>query len=111
MPAGFWSLAGRRTASDLPVFTLTDSLAGFTPEPLDTSRHFVRVRAQRAPGMIEFEFAIGDPKIFVELVMPRQAFAEFCATNRVEVLNPLDPDVAPGDWDWRLHNATHTRFK
>ena len=79
--------------------------------PMDTTRRFVRVSGERANGFVEFEFAIGEPEIFVEMILPRAAFAEFCANNRVELLSPRDPDAPQGDWDWRLTDATHTRFK
>lgn len=39
--------------------------------------------------MIEFEFAIGEPELFVELIMPSHAFAEFCAANQVTVLDQM----------------------
>jgi phenol hydroxylase P0 protein len=44
---------------------------------------YVRVRNRRPNGLIEFDFAIGAPEIFVELLMPVAEFDEFCATNRV----------------------------
>lgn len=78
---------------------------------MDTTRRFVRLSGERPNGFVEFEFAIGEPEIFVEMILPRVAFAEFCATNRVEMLPPRDPDAPQGDWDWRLADATHTRFK
>lgn len=79
--------------------------------PMDTTRRFVRLSGERPNGFIEFEFAIGEPEIFVEMILGREAFAEFCAANRVEMLPPRDPDAPQGDWDWRLADATHTRFK
>ena len=83
-----------------------------TEQPsMDTTRRFVRLSGERANGFIEFEFAIGEPEIFVEMILPRVAFAEFCTTNQVEMLPPRDPDAPQGDWDWRLADATHTRFK
>lgn len=82
---------------------------------MDTSRRFVRLRGERANGFVEFDFAIGEPEVFVELILGRDAFAEFCVTNKVELLPPLVPnssdDVARSDWDWRLADATKTRFK
>ena len=78
---------------------------------MDTTRRFVRLSGERPNGFVEFEFAIGEPEIFVEMILPRVAFAEFCATNEVEMLPPRDPDAPLGDWDWRLADATHTRFK
>lgn len=78
---------------------------------MDTTRRFVRLSGERPNGFVEFEFAIGEPEIFVEMILPRPAFAEFCAANRVEMLPPRDPEAPQGDWDWRLADATHTRFK
>ncbi len=79
--------------------------------PMDTTRRFVRLSGERPNGFVEFEFAIGEPEIFVEMILPREAFTEFCIANRVEMLAPRDPDALHGDWDWRLADATHTRFK
>jgi phenol hydroxylase P0 protein len=81
------------------------------PASMDTTRRFVRLSGERPNGFVEFEFAIGEPEIFVEMILPRAAFTEFCATNRVELLPSRDPDAPQGDWDWRLADATHTRFK
>lgn len=79
--------------------------------PMDTTRRFVRLSGERPNGFVEFEFAIGEPEIFVEMILPREAFTEFCVANRVEMLAPREPDAPYGDWDWRLADATHTRFK
>ena len=67
-------------------------------------------------GLLEFEFAIGDPDVAVELVMPKAAFDEFCANNQVEVMTdvlakPVDADAADADFNWNLHQATHQRFR
>lgn len=69
----------------------------------DTSRKFVRVTGTRPNGMVEFEFAIGEPGLFVEMLLPRAAFREFCAANRVTTLSAA-PAAAPG-WDWSLRQA------
>ncbi len=55
----------------------------------DTTRKFVRVIETRQDGLIEFEFAIGEPELFVELIMPAHAFAEFCEANQVTVLDQV----------------------
>lgn len=78
---------------------------------IDTSRRFVRLRGERANGFVEFDFAIGEPEIFVEMILGRDAFQEFCAVNRVEHLPPVDETAEASDWDWRLADATLTRFK
>lgn len=48
---------------------------------LDVNRRFVRVLERRA-GLVEFEFAIGEPELFVELLLPEKAFAEFCSEHK-----------------------------
>lgn len=67
----------------------------------DATRHYVRVCAKRPDGFIEFEFAIGDPALAVELMLPEAAFHEFCLANEVIVLDPLEP--GSGDWVSRLN--------
>lgn len=84
------------------------------PEPtaIDTDRRFVRVRALRPDGFVEFEFALGEPGLFVELVLRPEAFDEFCATNQVRFLPPDDDgDEPPDDWAWRLADAREKRFR
>ena len=77
----------------------------------DTTATYVRVTGQRPDGFVEFDFAIGEPEIFVELILPPGAFAEFCEANTVTVLEPVAdnaPDSADTDSDpfaWRLADA------
>lgn len=83
-------------------------------ETFDTTRKFVRVIETRANGMVEFEFAIGEPELFVELLLPATAFAEFCAANAVTMLGVATAPDAGSDaaqWQWNLRQATHQRFK
>lgn len=44
---------------------------------------YVRVTGDREAKFVEFDFAIHDPSLFVELVLPRNAFLQFCETNQV----------------------------
>lgn len=81
----------------------------------DTTARFVRVVDARADGLVEFEFAVGEPQLFVEMVMPRAQFDEFCAAQRVApTLGPL-PHAPSGseehEWDWSLHAARERRFR
>lgn len=79
---------------------------------MDTSRRFVRITGERANGFVEFDFAIGEPEVFIEMILGREAFEEFCVTNRVEMLSNESGSVGElSDWDWRLADATRTRFK
>lgn len=82
------------------------------PARLDTRRRFVRVTGTRGQDFVEFDFAIGEPELFVEMILGPQAFAEFCTANQVEILPPrTDADTDTSDWDWRLADATRTRFR
>ena len=82
-------------------------------DTFDTTRKFVRVIETRENGMVEFEFAIGEPELFVELLLPGPAFAEFCSANAVTVLDGQSPPAGAeaSEWDWNLRQATHQRFK
>ena len=81
----------------------------------DMTRKFVRVTGKLPNGLIEFEFAIGDPDVCVELVMPPAAFDEFCARNQVEFVAEapaqVDAESSEADFHWNLHQATHQRFR
>ena len=48
---------------------------------------FVRVTGTRGARFVEFEFAIGDPELAVELVLQFDQFREFCARHAVRHLS------------------------
>ena len=52
-----------------------------------TLTKYVRVRSAPQARFVEFDFAIGDPSLFVELVLPQDAFARFCADNQVVAMS------------------------
>jgi len=63
---------------------------------------FVRRTGVNRFGMIEFDFSIGDPSLYVEMVLPEQAFAEFCAHNHVRFLTPEQAAAIDADREkWR----------
>ena len=81
----------------------------------DTRARFVRVIETRANGMVVFEFAVGEPQLFVELLMPRMQFEAFCAQQGVTPTHgPLESAVAGSaehEWDWSLRAAREQRFR
>jgi phenol hydroxylase P0 protein len=85
----------------------------------DPSRKYVRVTDLRRDGFVEFEFAIGEPELLVEMILPTAAFDEFCTLNEVSFiddnlrlkLDAGDDAADRADWNWSLHDATHRRFK
>lgn len=62
----------------------------------DPNLRFVRLTKVRGDGFVEFDFAVGEPDLLVELVMPVAAFHEFCRANRVIQIPPLEEATAPG---------------
>lgn len=75
----------------------------------DATRRYVRVCQQRADGFVEFEFAIGDPELAVELMLPEAAFHEFCLANEVILLDPALS--AQGNWVSRLNDVSRQGFE
>ncbi len=53
---------------------------------VDVKHKFVRVRQVRPDGLVCFEFAIGWPELFVDLMLPQAAFDDFCVQNQVQRL-------------------------
>ncbi len=48
-----------------------------------TLTKYVRVRSEPGARFVEFDFAIDDPSLFVELIMPKDSFEDFCRRNKV----------------------------
>lgn len=81
-------------------------------QPIDVSKKYVRVVARRPDGLVEFEFSIGLPELYVEMLLPADAYEVFCRTNRVEFLTGPRPIEDTGaDWEWRLRDAAQERFR
>lgn len=75
---------------------------------LDITRRFVRITKERKNDFIEFDYAIGEEEIFLELVLPREAFLDFCVENKVELLSSTQIEsTATKDWGWRISDATN----
>lgn len=73
--------------------------------PFDPNRKFVRVRELRGDGFVDFEFAVGDPETYVEMMLHADAFDEFCAMNQAIFLPPLSLGAVEAD-TWRLSQIT-----
>lgn len=76
-------------------------------EVVDATRKFVRVLGHRGQGpgrFVEFSFAIADPELAVELILPEAAFAQFCRDNEVTLLEGEAPRHE-GEMDWAIHDA------
>ncbi|MBM96530.1 MAG: phenol hydroxylase [Oceanospirillaceae bacterium] len=89
-----------------------------TPIPVrntDSFTRYIRVRSEPDARFVEFDFAIGDPSLFVELIMPPTVFEEFCRKNQVVEMTPEQIRIVDADLDkWRygeetLMSANHSR--
>lgn len=55
----------------------------------DPAKRYVRLTQMRADGFVEFEFAIGDPDLAVELILPADAYRDFCRDNHAVIVSSL----------------------
>lgn len=76
---------------------------------------YVRVRSSESARFVEFDFAIGEPSLFVELIMPKGAFEHFCQVNNVthmteEQIGAVDAEMEKwryGEDTLMSHNHGH----
>ncbi|WP_144778572.1 phenol hydroxylase subunit [Marinobacter maritimus] len=69
---------------------------------------YIRVRSAPDDRFVEFDFAIGHPELFVELVLPWEAFRIFCEHNNVvhmdsDMIRQIDEDMIK----WRFGEKGH----
>lgn len=68
------------------------------PSTFDQFTRYIRMRSDPCEKFIEFDFAIGHPELFVELVLPKDAFEDFCWRNNVvhmdsDTIRQVDEDI------------------
>ncbi len=71
------------------------ALTGAVPTGFDPRQRYVRLQQVRSDGFVEFEFAIGEPELAVELILPADAYREFCRNNNVIELSPISRPAQP----------------
>ena len=77
----------------------------------DPERKFVRVRELRPDGLVEFDFAIGEPELFVEMMLHAAAFDDFCARERVTFISePADDRCFDDKQLYRLSRASSRNY-
>ncbi len=90
--------------------TISHNKAKTLPMPASSEKHqgfdelirYVRVREVRDNRFVEFDFAIGDPSLYVELVLPQDAFTQFCHHNRVVMMTDEQARRVDADMEkWR----------
>jgi phenol hydroxylase P0 protein len=80
-------------------------------EEFDTQKRFVRFIEKRDDGFVLFEFAVGEPEIFAEMILKEEDYVIFCKEQGVVMIdedsNPIDEG---NDFEWRLRDATQKRI-
>ncbi len=76
------------------------SFRGSSPEPVcasgsafDVHRRYVRFRELNQDNYVLFDFAIGDPELWIELILPAPAYQVFCRENAVTYLSREQEDA------------------
>ena len=86
-----------------------------SPAAWDVAQRFIRIVQEHDNGMVEFEFAVGEPGLFVEMVMPAAEFRQFCQDQGVTPTQGALPEAAAGtqdhEWDWSLRAAREKHFR
>ena len=63
---------------------------------------YVRVRRVVNEQFIEFDFAIDDPSLYVEMILPKSAFDAFCQHNKVVMMTDEQAAAVVADMEkWR----------
>ena len=84
-----------------------DATTQRTATSFDRLVKYVRVRSEEGARFVEFDFAIGDPSLFVELVMPQGAFDHFCLQNEVVHMTTEQMQAVDAEMDkWRYGEDT-----
>ncbi len=75
---------------------------GSEPRKFSELTRYVRVRQVVDDRFVEFDFAIGDPSLYVELVLPKAAFETFCRHNEVVMMTEEQARAVDQDMEkWR----------
>ena len=75
---------------------------GDEPKKFSELTRYVRVRQVVNDRFVEFDFAIGDPSLYVELVLPKEAFETFCRHNEVVMMTDEQAQSVDEDMEkWR----------
>jgi phenol hydroxylase P0 protein len=80
---------------------------GTRPDTFNRMTKYVRVRSQPGERFVEFDFAIGDPTLFVELVMPVTAFERFCRAQGAVAMTAEQTAAVDAQMEkWRYGEGT-----
>ena len=73
---------------------------------MKTQTRYVHVTSRDRPGLVEFNFSIDDPTLYLEMILPVRAFDDFCQSNQVMYLTDEQAEaVAKQQEKWRYGEA------
>ena len=73
---------------------------------MKTQTRYVHVTSRDRPGLVEFNFSIDDPTLYLEMILPVRAFEDFCQSNQVMYLTDEQAEaVAKQQEKWRYGEA------
>jgi len=71
---------------------------------------YVWIRERLDNGFVEFNFALGEPSLYVEMILPELAFKEFCRHQQAVFLTPEQQRCIELDelkWRYGAPQAVH----
>ncbi len=82
------------------------SVSNYVATPLlsssDERERYVRFHRVTDRGFVEFAFGVGSPELMTELVLPLEAYREFCRVNQVVYLTRAQEEAMDIDQaKWR----------
>lgn len=72
---------------------------------IDYDWRAIRIAQVRPDGFVAFDFYVGDPDIYAEMVLPEAAFYKFCAAQGVEPIGPEEPIIGADGLGFTLREA------
>ena len=71
-------------------------------ELMPDKKKFVQIILIREDGFVEFNFAVGEAVMNVELLLPYKAFIEFCHNNKVSFFTEKqDKEILQDNENWK----------
>ena len=74
----------RRAVRHKPGDARQGEHAAKPPLPLDWTQRSIRISEVLRNGFVSFDFIVGDPDIYVEMLLSPEAFAQFCDDQGLE---------------------------
>jgi len=97
----------------MPIDTKHRSIGNSVPSEPDASdalQRYVRIKDETDNGLVEFDFAIGSPDLFAELILPKAAFEEFCIRNQVNFMTEEECEMVDQEMEkWRYGKEAFER--